>query len=147
MSKRYIVRLTPEEREYLYDLIKKGKRPAYKIRHANILLKADEDGPSLTDVQIAEIFSAHKRTVAGIRKRFVEEGLESALGRKKQSAPSRKRSFDGEGEARLIALSCGDPPEGCSGWTLRLLADKAVELNIVEEVSHETVRKTLKKTN
>lgn len=145
MYKKYIVRLTDDEREYLKKLLTKGKAAAYKIRHANILLKADADGSAWNDEQISEAFSVHKNTVAGIRQRFVEEGLEAALGRKKQSAPSRKRIFDGEGEARLIALGCSEPPEGRSRWTLRLLADKAVELKITDSVSHETVRQTLKK--
>ncbi len=147
MNKKYIVRLTDEEREYLNGLIKKGKAAAYKIRHANMLLKADADASGWTDEQIAVAFSAHKSTVAGIRQRFVEDGLEAALGRKKQSAPSRKRIFDGEGEACLITLACSEPPEGCSRWTLRLLADKALELEIAGSVSYETVRQTLKKTN
>ncbi len=147
MNKKYIVRLTDEEREYLNGLIKKGKAAAYKIRHANMLLKADADASGWTDEQIAEAFSAHKSAVAGIRQRFVEDGLEAALGRKKRSAPSRKRIFDGEGEARLITLACSEPPEGHSRWTLRLLADKALELEIAGSVSYETVRQTLKKTN
>lgn len=147
MNKKYIVRLTDEEREYLNGLVTKGKTAAYKIRHANILLKADEDGSGWSDGQIAEALSAHKASVAGIRQRFVEEGLESALDRKKQSAPSRTRMLDGKGEARLIALGCTLPPEGYSRWTLRLLADKAVELDIAGSISHETVRQTLKKTN
>jgi transposase len=147
MNKKYIVRLTDEEREYLKDLVTKGKTAANEIRHANILLKADADSFAWTDEQIAEAFSAHKSTVVGIRQRFVEEGLEAALCRKKQSTPSRKQLFDGEGEARLIALGCGEAPEGHSRWTLRLLAEKAVELKIVEAVSYETVRRTLKKTS
>jgi hypothetical protein len=127
MNKKYIVRLTDEEREYLKDLVTKGKTAANEIRHANILLKADADSFAWTDEQIAEAFSAHKSTVVGIRQRFVEEGLEAALCRKKQSTPSRKQLFDGKGEARLIALGCGEAPEGHSRWTLRLLAEKAVE--------------------
>jgi hypothetical protein len=127
--------------------VKKGKTAAYKIRHANMLLKVDADRSEWTDEKTAKAFSAHKSTVARIRQRFVEEGLEAALNRKKQASPSRKHIFDGEGEARLIALSCGEPPEGRSRWTLRLLADKAVELEIVGSASHETVRQTLKKTN
>jgi len=95
--------------------------------------------------QIAEAFSAHKNTAAGIRQRFVEDGLETALCRKKQSAPSHKKIPDGEGEARLIAMSCSEPPEGYSRWTSRLLADKAVGLEIAGSVSYETVRQTLKK--
>jgi transposase len=147
MNKKYIVRLTDEEREYLNGLVTKGKAVAYKIRHANILLKADSDGSGWSDERIAEAFSAHKKTIAGIRQRFVEEGLETALVRKKQSVPSRKPILDGEGEARLIALRCSEPPQGYSRWTLRLLADKAVELEIADPISHETVRQALKKTS
>ncbi len=147
MIKKYIVRLTDEERRELTEVITKGKGPVYKIKHANILLKADADGPAWKDKQIAEAFSVHMNTVGSIRQRFVEQGLEVALNRKKQARPSRQPKFDGEGEARLIALNCSNPPEGYSQWTLRLLADKAVELEIVDTVSHETVRRTLKKTN
>lgn len=147
MNKKYIVRLTDEEREYLNELVGKGRTAAYKIRHANILLKADADCSGWSDEQISEAFSVHKCTVAGIRQRFVENGLEAALGRKKQSAPSRTRILDGEGEARLIALGCSEPPEGNSRWTLRLLADRAIELEIAISVSHETVRQALKKTS
>ncbi len=145
MNKKYIVRLTDEEIEYLSETVTKGKAAAYKIKHANILLKADADVSGWNDGQISEAFSVHECTVAGVRQRFVEEGLEAALGRKKQSAPSRARIPDGEGEARLIAPGRGEPPEGHSRWTLRLLADKAVELEIADSVSYETVRQTLKK--
>lgn len=147
MKKKYIVRLSDEERKQLTEFVTKGKAAAYKIRHANILLKADENGARWSDKKTAEAYSAHRNTVAGVRQRFVEEGLESALNRKKQSSPSYPRKFDGEAEARLIALSCSKAPEGNARWNLRLLADKAVELAIVESVSHETVRQTLKKTN
>ena len=144
--KKYIVRLSNEEQEQLKKLTAVGKSAAYKIKHAHILLKADADGPNWTDKQIAEAFSVTTRTVSGIRQRFVEQGLESALNRKKQDNPSRRPIFDGQAEARLIAIGCSMPPEGHARWTLRLLADKAVELEIVESVSHETVRQTLKKT-
>ena len=145
--KKYIVRFTDEERKKLKGVVTKGKAAAYKIKHANILLKGDADGPSWQDNDIARVFGVHENTVACIRKCFVEQGLEAALGRKKQDHPSHVPTFDGEGEARLIALSCSQPPEGRSRWTLRLLADKVVELEIVEKVSYETVRQTLKKTN
>jgi transposase len=145
--KKYIVRLTDEERTQLNAMIAKGKSAAHKIRHAHVLLKADAAGPNWTDEQIAEAFSVHTKTVVGIRKRFVEEGFEEALKRKKQQRPSLLPKFDGQAEARLIALCCSEPPEGFARWTLRLLADKAVELQIVESVSYETVRRTLKKTN
>ena len=147
MRERYIVRLTEEERNQLKEIIAKGETLAYKIKHANILLKADADGPGWRDEAIAQAFSVHLSTVGCIRKRFVEQGTESALGRKKQAKPSHEPTFDGASEARLIALSCSKPPEGSSRWTLRLLADKVVELEIVDKVSYETVRQTLKKTN
>jgi transposase len=145
--KKYIVRLTDEERRQLTELTRKGKAAAYKIRHAHILLKADVDGLAWTGAQIAEVFSVHMNTVSKIQQRFVEQGLEAALNRKKRARPPRERKLDGESEARLIALSCSKPPEGRNRWTLRLLADKVVELEIVDTVSHETVRRTLKKTS
>ena len=141
MNKKYIVNLTDEEREYLNGSVTKGKASAHVIRHANILLKADADSCAWTDEQIAEAFSAHKNTAAGIRQRFVEDGLETALCRKKQSAPSHKKILDGEGEARLIAVGWA----GYSRRTSRLPADKAVVPEIAGSVSYETVRQTLKK--
>lgn len=146
MPKKYIVRLSDAERQHLTELISKGKTAAYKIRHANILLKADADGPAWTDARIAESFSGSINTVMGVRQRLVEQGLEAALTRKKQAHPSRQPRLDGEGEARLIALRCSAPPDGHARWTLRLLADQAMALEIVEAISHETVRQTLKKT-
>lgn len=145
--KKYVVRLTNEERKQLTELIRKGKATAYKIKHANILLKADVDGLAWIDAQIAEAFSVDTNTVGSIRQRFVEQGLEAALNRKKRDRPPRERKLDGEAEAQLIALSFSNPPEGRNRWTLRLLADKVVELEIVDTLSHETVRRTLKKTN
>jgi len=145
--KKYIVRLTEEERHQLGDLVGKGQAPAYKIRHAHILLKADAAGPCWTDQAIADAFSCHRGTVEGIRKRFVEQGVQGALERKKREKPPREKILDGDGEARLIALSCSQPPEGRSRWTLELLADKLVELNVVESISYRTVDRTLKKTN
>jgi len=147
MEKKYIVRLTKTEREALEALVSKGKAAAYKIRHANILLAADADGLAWTDRQIAEAFSCHQRTVEGMRKRFVLQGLDAALERKKQETPSRKPILDGEKEARLIALSCSEPPPGRARWTLHLLADRLVEMRVVEHISHETVRQALKKTS
>lgn len=146
MNKKYIVRLTDEERAQLAELTRKGKAAASKIRHAQILLKADADGPAWTDARIAESFSVSVNTVLGVRQRLVEQGLEAALNRKPQAHPSRAPRLDGEGEARLIALRCSTPPPGHARWTLRLLADQAVALEIVETISHETVRQTLKKT-
>jgi hypothetical protein len=146
MNKKYIVRLTEQEREQLDALIRKGKAAASKIRHAHVLLKADADGVGWSDEEIAAAFSVHPRTVAGIRERFVEQGLEAALHRKKQQHPSRSLLFDGAAEAHLIALRCSEPPAGHARWTLRLLAEKVVELEVVASTSHETVRRTLKKT-
>jgi transposase len=145
--KKYVVRLNREEREQLRTLISKGKVAARKRKHAEVLIKADESesGPKWIDKRIAESFDVCVRTVETIRQRYVEEGLESALVARKPRRPRRKPVFDGEKEARLIALSCSTPPEGRARWTLRLLADQVVELNIVDEVSHETVRQTLKK--
>lgn len=144
---KYIVRLTAQEREELTQLVSKGKTSARKIKHANILLKADADGPAWLDEEIATSFSIHTNTVHNIRERFVWDGLETALNHKKSLIPSRDKILDGQKEARLIALACTKPPAGCGRWTLRLIADKLVELNIVETISHETVRQALKKTS
>jgi transposase len=144
--KKYIVRLSDAERKQLNEIIRKGKAAAYKIRHAHILLKADADGPAWTDEAIAQSFCVQVSTVQALRQRLVEQGLEAALNRKKQNRPSRLPLLDGEAEAKLIALRCGETPEGHARWTLRLLADKAVELEIVESISYETVRQALKKT-
>jgi transposase len=146
MNKKYVVRLSDEERHQLTELTRKGKAAAYKIRHAHILVKADADGPAWTDAKIAESFSVSVNTVLGVRQRLVEQGLEAALNRKKQERPSRPPCLDGAAEARLIALRCSAPPAGHARWTLRLLADQAVALEIVEAISHETVRQALKKT-
>ena len=131
----------------LKEIVSKGKAAAYKIRHANILLKVDADGPGWSDEQMAEAFGCHGNTVRNVRQRLVERGLEAALERKKQQAPSREKIFDGENEARLIAVCCGEPPAGCAHWTMQLLADRVVELEIVETVSATTVGRTLKKTS
>lgn len=147
MNKKYIVRLSDEERQQLTDLIREGRVQAYKLRHADILLKADADGPNWTDAAIADAFSCHTRTVEGIRKRFVLGGLDSAMERKKREIPPREKILDGDGEARLIALACSKPPEGRTRWTLELLADKMVELGVVESISYQMVKRTLKKMN
>jgi len=146
---KYIVELTSAEQKELAQLVSKGKAAARKITHARILLQANEsrDGPAWTDEQISEAFGIHTNTIHGIRRRFVEHGLQAALERKKQDRPSRKRVVDGDIEAHLIALRCGNPPEGRNQWTLRLLADKLVELEIVPSICHETVRQALKKTS
>jgi hypothetical protein len=144
--KRYIVRLDSEEREQLKEMVRKGKVAGYKIRHANMLLMADSDGPAWTDEQIAEGLGASRGQCEWLRRRFVEQGLEACLQRKKQDRPSIEPMFDGEREARLIALACAKPPEGFERWTLRLLSDRAMELQIVPATSYETVRRTLQKT-
>ena len=148
MQKKYIVRLTEDERAYLGSLIHTGKVAAHKRLHAEILLKADisELGEKWLDRPISEAFGISRRTVERVRERLVQEGLESALNRAK-SIRVKSRTIDGENEARLIALSCGDAPEGRSRWTLRLLGQQMVELGYIESVSHETIRQTLKKTS
>lgn len=147
MVKKYIVRLTAEEREELKVLVSKGRASARKIGRARVLLKVDADGPSWTDEQTADALGMRTNTVAEIRQRFVEQGMERALERKRPDEPPRRRKLDGVGEARLIAMACGEPPEGRARWTLRLLAGQMVELAIVDGISHETVRQTLKKTS
>ena len=146
---KYVVELTSEEQNELAQLVSKGKAAARKITHARILLQANESkgGPAWTDKQISQAFGVHTNTIHGIRRRFVERGLRAALERKEQDHPSRKRIVDGDVEAHLIALRCGGPPEGRNQWTLRLLADKLVELEIVPSICHETVRRALKKTS
>ena len=144
--KKHRVELTCEERQTLQTLVRKGQHSALKLMRAHILLKADSHGPGWTDVQIAEAFGCHEQTTYNVRKRFATGGRLSALERKPQSRPSHVRKLEGQGEARLIALACSDPPEGFARWTLQLLADELVELQIVESTSIETIRQTLKKT-
>ena len=148
MSKKYIVTLTTEEREHLEGLLSSGKRSALTITRARILLKADQadGGPAWDDARIAEALDCGQRTIERVRQRFVEHGLGRALGRKPQDRPSRLRKFDGAAEARLIALACSQPPVGHARWTMKLLADKLVELEVFAAVSDETVRRVLKKT-
>jgi transposase len=148
MKKKYLVTLTGEERRSLRDLTTAGKASAFRQAHARILLKADqaEGGPAWPDERIAEALDVGLATVARVRQRFVEEGFEAALSRKPQQS-HRPRKLDGRAEARLIALACSAPPEGRKEWTMRLLADRLVELQFVESVSDETVRRVLKKTN
>ena len=146
MEKKYIVCLTDEERHVLRDVVKKLKGTSQKVRRAQILLKADADGPNWTDKKIAEAFSCRTKTVENIRQRLVTDGFEIALNGKKRDTPPRQKLLDGEQEAKVIALRLGEPPKGFANWTLRLLAKQVVELEIVDSVSHETLRKTLKKT-
>ena len=147
MNKKYIVRLTESEREYLEEIASKGKAAAYKVKHANLLLKTDVDGPNWSDEEAADAFGCHVNTVQNVRQRFVEQDLDAALHRKKRDCPPREKILDGKKEARLIAVSCSEPPEGRSRWTLELLADRVVELGIAESVSASTICRTLKKTN
>jgi transposase len=148
MKKKYIVTLTQEERQMLQAMLSKGKAAARKLMHARILLKTDasDGGPGWNDDQIAEGLDVGRATVERVRREFVEEGLNAALERRR---PRRRydRRLDGDGEAHLVALACQKPPEGRSRWTLRLLADRLVQLEYVEQVSYQTVRRTLKKTN
>ena len=147
MVKKYVVTLSEQERKELSGLVTRGKGAARKLTHARILLKADSgpEGPGWTDRQIADSLEVDPGTVEEVRKRLVLEGLEAALNRR---PPQReyKRKLDGRGEAHLVALACSAPPEGRSRWTLRLLADRMVELEYVDSLAHETVRRTIKKT-
>ena len=146
MQKKYIVRLTDAERSTLQGVVKKFKGSSQKVRRAQMLLKADADGPACTDKRISEAFGCRTKTVENIRQRLVLEGFGVALEGKRPAAPPRQPVFDGEQQAKVIALRLGPPPKGFANWSQRLLADKVVELEIVESVSHETVRRTLKKT-
>jgi len=145
MQKIYIVRLTDQERTELQSVVKKLKGTGQKVRRAQILLKADADGPNWSDERIAEAFSCRTRTVERLRQRLVERGFEETLHRLERAQPPVEKLLTGEQEARIIATRLGPPPKGYSNWTLRLLARKVVELKIVESVSYETVRRTLKK--
>ena len=146
MQKKYIVRLTDTEREVLQDVIKKLKGCSEKVRRAHLLLKADAEGPAWTDQRIAEAFGCRRQTVENVRQRLVTEGFEVTLNGKRPEVPPRSPVLAGEQQAQVIALRLGPPPKGFANWSLRLLAEKVVELEIVESVSHETVRRTLKKT-
>lgn len=146
MQKKYVVRLTAEECEELSAVVRKFKGTSQKVRRAQILLKADADGPNWTDARIAEAFGVRTNTVENVRKRLVERGFAETLhGVKPQPRPDAK-VLDGEAEARVIALRLGPPPPGYANWSLRLLARRVVELALVDAVSHETLRQTLKKT-
>jgi len=145
--KKYRVTLTAEERQQPQATIAAGKAAAQALAHARILLKADqaEGGPAWTDRRIAEALEVSVATVERVRQRLVEDGLDAALRRKEQDRPSREPVIDGRAEARLIALACSAPPRGRKAWTLRLLADKLVELEVGDAVSKETVRQSLEK--
>ena len=148
MHKRYVVTLTKDERERLERLIAAGREPARKLMHARILLKADAGamGPGWVDTEIAEAVEVSQPTVARVRRQFVEQGLEAALNRRPPRREYR-RKLDGGQEAHLIALACSAPPEGRGRWSLRLLADRMVELEHAEALSYQTVRRALKKTS
>jgi hypothetical protein len=146
--KRYEVTLEAEERQHLQDLIAAGKAAARKLAHARILLKADaaDGGPAWPDGRIAEALEVSTATVERVRRRFVELGLDAALDRKQRDRPPREIKLDGRAEARLIALACSPPPLGRGVRTMQLLADKLVELEVVDSISDETVRLALKRT-
>ena len=146
MVKKYIIRLSEEERSLLWDIVKKLKGTSQKVRRANILLKADVDGPNWSDSKIAEALSCRTQTIENVRRRLVTEGLDAVLNRKKRETPPRQKILDGKQEAEIIALRLGKPPAGFANWTLRLLAERIVQLEITDAISHETVRRTLKKT-
>jgi hypothetical protein len=146
MQKKYIVRLSKQERNTLREVVKNLKGGSEKVRRAQILLKADADGPAWSDSRIAEAFGCRRQTVEMLRQRFVECGFQETLDRKKRPNPPTEKLLDGEQEAKIIATRLGPPPKGYANWTLRLLARKVVELQIVGAVSYETVRRTLKKT-
>jgi len=146
--KKYIVRLSQQERQILRRFISSGKRSAQLFIRARILLKADQgtDGPGWSDEKISQALDVTVQTVERIRKQLVLEGFDVVLKRQKYNQKVSRKRLDGDAEAHLIALSCSRPPRGRSGWSLRLLADRMVELSYVESVSYETVRQTLKKT-
>jgi hypothetical protein len=147
-QKKYLVTLSPDERSQLHELLSAGRRSARTLTRAHILLKADQadGGPTWDDARIADAFGCGLRTVERVRQRFVETGMDAALVHKPQDCPSRTPILDGAAEARLIAVACSTPPQDRVAWTLNLLADKLVELEVVESVSRDTVRRVLKKT-
>lgn len=146
VNKKYLVRLSDEERARCQEVFKSLKGSSQKSRRAQILLKADADGPGWPDVKIAEAFNCRVQTIENLRKRLVREGFDLALeGRQRQEPPTPPK-LDGEGEVKLIAMRLGQPPAGYGSWTLRLLADELVALEVVDSISYETVRSVLKKT-
>lgn len=146
MVKKYVVRLTDHERATLADVVKKLKGTGQKVRRAQVLLKADADGPKWTDRQIAEAYGCRTKTVENVRQSLVERGFDLTLDGARRPGPPTPKRLDGEQEAKVIATRLGPPPAGYANWSLRLLARKVVELRIVDAVSHETLRRTLKKT-
>jgi Homeodomain-like domain len=146
MNKKYLVRLTDEERQVCEATIKQLTGKSEKLRRAQILLKADADGPAWKDEKIAEAVGCRTRTIENVRQQLVLEGFEATLNRKPRETPPTPPKLDGQGEAKLIAMRLGKPPTGYGRWSLQLLADRLVELEVVESISPETVRQTLKKT-
>jgi transposase len=148
MRKVYRVTLTGDERAALEAVVRGGRTSALRITRARVLLKADQgnDGPAWADAAVAVALDVAENTVANVRQRFVERGLEGALARKPQDRPSKPRTLDGRAEARLVALACSEPPTGRGRWTLQLLADRLVALRVVETISADTVGRALKKT-
>jgi hypothetical protein len=146
MNKKYVVRLTDDERAVCQATIKKETGKSQRLRRAAILLKADAEGPAWDDAKISEAVGCRVRTVENVRQALVLEGFEAALARKKRATPPTPKLLDGAAEAKLIAMRLGRPPAGSGHWTLRLLADQMMELEVVESISPETVRQTLKKT-
>lgn len=146
MTKKYVVRLSDAERLELAGVVRKLAGTSQKVKRAMILLKADADGPGWTDEKIAEAFSCRTRTIEKLRQRLVERGFAEALHGKPRAAPPVAKKLNGQQEAQVIALRLGSPPQGFANWSLRLLAQQVVALEIVPAISHETVRRTLKKT-
>jgi hypothetical protein len=145
-TKKYVVRLTDAERVILQGVVDKLKGTSQKVLRAQVLLKSDADGPDWTDAKIAQAFGCRTQTVENIRERLVRQGFEPTLNGQPREKPPRQKLLDGEQEAKLIATRLGSPPPGFSNWTLRLLAEQVVVLEIVDSISYETVRRTLKKT-
>jgi len=145
-SKKYVVRLTDAERQALQQVVGKFKGTSQKVRRAQVLLKSDADGPDWTDAKIADAFGCRTQSVENIRERFVTQGFELTLNGQPRLKPPREKLLDGEQEAKVIALRLGTPPPGFSNWSLRLLAEQVVALEIAKSISYETVRRTLKKT-
>ncbi len=146
MAKKYIVRLSEQEQKNLLDIVKKLKGTSQKVKRANILLKANVEGSNWPDAKIAEALSCRIRTIENVRRRLVTEGLDAVVNRKQRKTPPTPKILDGKQEAQIIALRLGQPPAGFANWTLRLLADQVVQLEIADKISYQTVRRTLKKT-
>jgi hypothetical protein len=146
VQRKYVVRLADGERSQLVEIVRKFKGSGQKVRRAQILLKADADGPGWTDQQIADAFGCRRQTVENVRRNLCQRGFEQTLNGVQRQQPATPKLLDGEQEAKIIATRLGKPPAGYANWSLRLLARNVVELSIVESISHETVRQTLKKT-